>query len=169
MKITMTHLENLYAKVSRLLPASQRSMAKAGMVVLGVVLASNGAVAANSQKATTELLLPLATVPKPANPNMPGSVVLYRTALSQESHEVANLPNAPAGAISHAVYDDGLSAGADVTKKPARAVPANAEIVTANAPGSPVPEPTTWAMLIVGLGVVTLRIRGMGDRSSKIH
>jgi hypothetical protein len=32
-----------------------------------------------------------------------------------------------------------------------------------------VPEPETWAMLIAGLAVVSLRVRGMKDRGSKLH
>lgn len=73
------------------------------------------------------------------------------------------------GAVSHAMDDFAL---VSVTKTPTKEVQPRAkaaEIITAAAPSSPVPEPTTWAMLIVGLGVVTLRIRGMGDRSSRIH
>lgn len=32
-----------------------------------------------------------------------------------------------------------------------------------------VPEPETWAMLIAGLGIISLRVRGMKDRGSKLH
>jgi hypothetical protein len=34
---------------------------------------------------------------------------------------------------------------------------------------APVPEPETWGMVLVGLGVISLRVRAMKDRSNKIH
>lgn len=43
------------------------------------------------------------------------------------------------------------------------------EVILPPASGSQLPEPTTWAMLIVGFGVVALNIRGMSDRSNRIH
>lgn len=100
------------------------------------------------------------------------------SALNTPSHEFHTVAfngntsegvNAGANGTNHATYEDGLSIGANQShSNNAHRVKA-AEIVTATASGSPVPEPTTWAMLIVGLGLVTLRIRGMSDRSSKIH
>lgn len=76
---------------------------------------------------------------------------------------------AVSGVANDSIDDGALVAVTDNGGKEVRPHVKATEIVTAAVPGSPVPEPTTWAMLLVGLGVVTLRIRGMADRSNRIH
>ena len=66
-------------------------------------------------------------------------------------------------------FEKNLAVSVEPTGAQAQAAGKPIEIVTTSIPGSPVPEPATWAMLLLGVGAVTLRIRGMGNRSSRIR
>lgn len=174
-KTTVTYLQHFQSS----LPCSRLPYKLSLAICFGMFVSLGSACAANINEGAVQSKVKLVAEARVATSNSPSTVKpVSASAITSSTHDfhVASLSQnnaenvvANADTTNNASVEIDIAASTNALRKaPLRGTKA-AEIVTATVPGSPIPEPTTWAMLIIGLGMVTLRIRGMSDRSSKIH